>query len=87
MLHLCLLKFQLENSIPLGKKNTVINIFLDSPPTDNIQLVGMIDAPILVFHHTGIVSLVGGHYRFHDDGPNMVANLSIGEKGFKGSWT
>lgn len=40
----------------------------------------MIDAAVLVFHHTGIVSLIRGYYRLHDDGPHMVPELEEKEK-------
>lgn len=47
--------------------------------TDYIELVGVINAAVLIFHHTGIVSLVRGYHRLHDDGPHMVTDLN-GEK-------
>lgn len=47
----------------------------------------MIDAAVLVFHHTGVVSLVRGDYRLHDDGPHMVTDLKVwGEKKPKLQW-
>jgi len=53
----------------------MINKQLKLTLTDYIQLVGVINAAILIFHYTGIVSLVRGYYRFHDDGPHMVTHL------------
>lgn len=46
----------------------------------------MVDAAVLVFHHTGIVSLVRGDHGLHDDGPDMVTDLSIWgkTKGYSG---
>ena len=46
--------------------------------TNYVKLVCVIDAAILVFNHTGIVSLVRGHYGLHDNGPYMVSNLDRG---------
>lgn len=54
-----------------------IQLTISTNLTDYIQLIGVINAAILVFHHTGIVSLVRGHYRFHDDGPHMVTDLKV----------
>lgn len=39
----------------------------------------MIDAAVLVFYQTGIVSFVRGHSRFHDDGPDVVTDLRISD--------
>lgn len=35
---------------------------------------------MLVFYYTGVVSLVGWHYRLHDDGPHVFSNLQMGEE-------
>lgn len=48
--------------------------------TNNIQLVSVVDASMFVFNYTGVVSLVGWHYRLHDDGPHVFSNLQIGEE-------
>ena len=32
---------------------------------------------MLVLHHTGVVPLVGGDHRLHDDGPHVVAHLEV----------
>lgn len=45
--------------------------------TNNIKLVGVIHAAVLVFHHTGVVSLVRGDDRLHDDGPHVVTDLKV----------
>ncbi len=48
--------------------------------TDYIELEGVTDAAVLVFHHTGIVSLVRGEHRLHDECPHTVTHLKILEK-------
>lgn len=45
--------------------------------TDNIQLVGVVDAAVLVLHHTGVVAFVRGDHRLHDDGPHVVTDLKV----------
>ena len=52
--------------------------------TDYIQLVGVINAAVRVFHHTGVVSPVGGYDRLHDDGPHVASDLKV--KGNKRSF-
>lgn len=49
--------------------------------THYVELVGVVDAAVLVFHHTGIVPLVRGDRRLHDDGPHVVADLKQGDSG------
>ena len=48
--------------------------------TNNIQLVSVVNASMLVFYYTCVVSLVGWHYRLHDYGPHVFSNLQIGEE-------
>lgn len=43
--------------------------------TDNVQLVGVIDAAIFVLYQTCVVAFVWRHYRLHYDGPHVLSNL------------
>lgn len=43
--------------------------------THNIQLVGVVDAAILVLHDAGVVALIRWHHRVHDDAPGCLADL------------
>lgn len=45
--------------------------------THYIQLVGVVDAAVLVLHHAGVVAFVGGHHGLHDDGPHVLTDLKV----------
>lgn len=51
--------------------------------TDHVELVGVVDAAVLVFHHAGVVALVGGNDGLHDDGPHVVTHLKTADKDMK----
>lgn len=49
----------------------------NSALTDYIQLVGVVDAAVLVLHHAGVVAFVRGDHGLHDDGPHVVTDLKV----------
>lgn len=49
----------------------------ESSLTDYIQLVGVVDAAVLVLHHAGVVPFVRGDDGLHDDGPHVFPDLKF----------
>lgn len=43
--------------------------------TDDIQVVGVIDGPVLVLHHAGVIAFVGWNHALHDEAPMLVSYL------------
>lgn len=43
--------------------------------TKDIEDVAVIDGPILVLHHTGVVSSVGRYHALHDQTPVLMSQL------------
>lgn len=44
---------------------------------NNVQLIGVVDAAVLIFHHAGVVAAVWGHHRFHYDWPQALSQLHV----------
>lgn len=49
----------------------------ESSLTHYIQLIGVVDAAILVLYHAGVVAFVRGDDGLHDDGPHVVTDLEV----------
>lgn len=43
--------------------------------THDIELVGVVNAAILILHNAGVVAFIRRHYRVHDDTPGGITDL------------
>lgn len=43
--------------------------------THDIEVVGVIDGPVLILHHAGVISFVGWDHAFHNEAPVLVSYL------------
>lgn len=47
--------------------------------TNNVEVVRMIDGPVIVLHHAGIISFVRRDHAFHNKAPMLVSYLQRGK--------
>lgn len=45
--------------------------------TNHVQVVGVVDGPVLVLHYARVVALVRRHHALHDEAPVLVTDLGM----------
>lgn len=46
--------------------------------TNHVEVVGVVDGPILVLHYARVVPFVRRHHALHDEAPVLVTDLGDG---------